>query len=82
MLKLSVYVEILYLDYFKYVKFDGNVHSFSSRPILAGFVQKIHLAFWCGLINVPVAQLQRLEASGFSYSIVKYLCDNGRISNY
>ena len=33
------------VDCFKYEKFDGNVHFFSSRPFLGSFVQKIHLAF-------------------------------------
>ena len=36
------------------------------------FVQKINLAFWCDLINLPGVNLQRLEASSISYSIIKY----------
>ena len=67
---------------FQNVKFDGNVHFFSSRPFLASFVQKISLVFWCDLINLLAVHLQRLEASGFSYSVITYLCDNGRIFNY
>ena len=31
---------------FQTLKLDGNVHFFSSRPFLASFIQKTHLAFW------------------------------------
>ena len=36
------------------------------EALLASFVRKIHLVFWCYLINFPTVYLQRLEASGFS----------------
>ena len=49
----------------KYVKFDFGVHFFCFRPFFASFVPKIHLAFWCYLINLPAVYSQRLEASGF-----------------
>ena len=34
--------------------------------VLQFLFKKIHLAFWCYLINVPATYFQRLEASGFS----------------
>ena len=40
---------------------------FCFRPSFASFVHKIHLAFWCYLMNLPVVYLQKLEASGFFY---------------
>ena len=55
-----------YLDYFEYVKFDGDVPFFCVRPFLANFVQNIHLAFWCYLVNLPAVYSKRLKASGFS----------------
>ena len=60
---------MLHPDYFKYVKFDGDIHFFFCRPFLVSFVQKLYLALWCYLINLPVVYSQRLEASGFSSCI-------------
>ena len=33
------------VDYFDYVKFDGDVHIFCFKPFFARFVRKIYLAF-------------------------------------
>ena len=43
--KLSVQVEIWYLDYFECVKFDGHVLSFLFQTFFASFVQKNYLSF-------------------------------------
>ena len=64
-LKSFIKAEIWYLDYFEYVKFDGDIHLFWAFS-LARFVQKISLGFWYYLINLPALYLQRPEASGFS----------------
>ena len=58
--------EIWYLDYFEYVKFDGDIHLFCFRPFSASFAEKIRLAFWCYLINISAIDSQRREASDFS----------------
>ena len=41
------------VDYFDYVKFDGDVHSFCFKPFFASFARKIYLAFWYYLISFP-----------------------------
>ena len=64
-LKSSIKAEIWYLDYFEYVKFDGDVHLFWAFSF-ARFVQKISLGFWYYLINLPAVYLQRPETSRFS----------------
>ena len=33
--------------------------------MFTSFVEKIYLAFWCYLINLPEVYLQRIDASGF-----------------
>ena len=58
-------------DYFKYVKFDGDVLFFVLIPFFGSFVQTIHLAFWCYPINLPEVYWQELEASGLSWFIFK-----------
>ena len=45
---------------------------FSSRPFLASFVQKINLACRCDWL-VSQQFTWRLEASGFSYSIISFI---------
>ena len=65
--KLFVEAEILKLDYFKYIKFDGDLHLICFRPFFASFVKRIQLKLWCCLINLLAVYSQRREASGFSY---------------
>ena len=61
------------VDYFDYVKFDGDVHIFCFKPFFARFVRKIYLAFWYYLISFPAVYSQRLEASGFSCLFLAFL---------
>ena len=51
---------------FVYVKFDGGVHFFCFRPYFVSFTQKIHLAFWCYVINLLAVYSQSHKTSGFS----------------
>ena len=51
------------VDYFEYVKSNGDVHFFCFRPFFARFFQKINLAFWCYLINLPAVYSQRPTSS-------------------
>ena len=63
-LKLSVSPEILYLDLVEPAEFNSAAHFFLFW--LASFVQKIHLAFWCYLIDLSAIYSQRLETNGLS----------------
>ena len=46
--------------------------TFSILDLFRTFCSKIDLAFWCCLINLPVVQSQRLEASDFPCRIIIY----------
>ena len=52
---------------FEYVKVNDDVHLFCFRPFFASFVEKILLAFWRYLINLPAVYSRRREANDFSY---------------
>ena len=66
--KWSVQAETWYLNYFEYVKFNCDMNLFCFRPFVPSFVEEIHLAFWCNLLNLLVNYLHRRGASGFSCS--------------
>ena len=53
----------------KRIKFDGDAYFFCFRLFLQVLSKKIHLAFWCYLINLPAVCSQKLETSGFLVSI-------------
>ena len=49
------------VDYFKYIKFNRDVHFFCFITYSASFVEKIVLAFLCYLIKLSVVYLQRSQ---------------------
>ena len=54
------------MDYFEYVKADGDVHIFCFYSFSGSFIKKFHLACWCYVIILTAVYSRRREASGFS----------------
>ena len=54
------------MDYFEYVKADGDVHMFCFYSFSGSFIKKFHLACWCYVIILTAVYSRRREASGFS----------------